>query len=333
MDRLARWPGPRVRGARLFGPYRLADVHLLSAWPLTELPAAAPVLSGAADITCELLSAPPPDPAGGVWTHCWLDRNGATSLSLARTAAGFLLCFSGLARFSVSLDGCRIGVWPAPETNTETLTHLLLDQVLPRVLAHLGRLVVHASAVRVGDRAIAFVGETGQGKSTLAASFDSSGYPLLSDDGLVINLTDAGVLALPTYQSLRLWPEAIASLFGETPRLSPMAHYSAKRRVLLENSRETAGLPVPLAALYVLAPQTDGDQELISVSKITARDACMAIISSAFRLDVTDHRQAAGLLDMASDLAIRLPAFALRFPRSYALLPEVRAAVLEHFSQ
>ena len=55
----------------------------------------------------------------------------------------------------------------------------------------------------------------------------------------------------------------------------------------------------------------------------------MAIIRNSFQLDVTDRRQATGLLSVASDIALQLPVFSLAFPRSFACLPSVREAVLK----
>jgi len=43
-------------------------------------------------------------------------------------------------------------------------------------------LVLHASAVRVDGRAVAFCGRPGMGKSTLAAWLAESGHALVSDD-------------------------------------------------------------------------------------------------------------------------------------------------------
>ncbi len=241
-----------------------------------------------------------------------------------------MLRFPDLVDFSVSAKGDQIGIWQAPGTSGETLRHLLLDQLLPRLLAHGGRLVLHAGAVRVDGRAIAFVGETGAGKSTLTASFHAAGHPLLSDDGLVLTQAAGCVTALPTYRSLRLWPDALARLYAETPLLAPMAHYSAKQRVIIGEAPETISHPMPLAALYVLAPHADTAVSTISLTRLSPRDACMAIIGNSFKLDVNDMRRAADLTAAAGRIAQQVPAFTLEYPRNFGLLPTVRTAVLQY---
>jgi hypothetical protein len=242
---------------------------------------------------------------------------------------GFVLRFPRLAVFTITDESNEIGVHAEPGITTETLRHLLLDQVLPRLLAHHGRLIVHGAAVQVDDRALVFVGDTGAGKSTLAASFNADGYRLLCDDGVVLTPGKSCTMALPTYRSLRLWPDSVAGIYAEVaPKVAPMAHYSTKQRVLVDDGSPSAREPLPLAAVYVLS--STADTETTTVTRVSTRDACMAIIRNAFQLDVTDRDRAADLLSKAGDVSERVPVFALSYPRGYAHLPAVRAAVLEH---
>lgn len=268
-------------------------------------------------------------PTNDEWIYHSVDEHGKFVLSIARKTDGYLLRFPNLADFIISEDGLCIDIWPEPGVNEDTYRHLLLDQVLPRLLSYQGRLVLHASAVDMHGQAIAFVGESGHGKSTLAASLHMAGFPLLTDDGLVLTKGEDGVLALPTYTSLRLWPDAVAGLFAETPALAPMAHYSSKQRVLMADAERAANQLLPLAALYVLAPETEANDSAITLTRLSARDACMAIISNSFQLDPTDKGRAAALFNAASDIAHCLPVFSLNYPRDFTRLPEVHAAILQ----
>jgi len=307
------------------GFYSYAGLVLSSIFPLKELQIATEVDP---DITFRLLSAPAPEPETRDWLQQWRAERNCESLALAKTANGFLLRFRALADFSINNVGDWIGVWPASVTTSETIRHLLLDQVLPRVLALRHWIVFHASAVRVGDRAIAFTGETGSGKSTLVASFRIAGYPLLSDDSLVVTPGNGAALALPTYQSLRLWPETISAIFAELPRLECMAHYSSKQRVLLDPTAEIRQQQLPLAALYVLAPEKEGEPPEISSTRLSPRDACLAIIHNTFQFDLTDCGRAADLLAKAGKIAQHLPTFRLTLARDYTCLPDVRTCIM-----
>jgi hypothetical protein len=311
--------------------YCYADIMIDSPWPLGELP---PADTGASDkpaIVINLLDAPAPEPAESDWIHRWspeVRKYGRLSLALSGNGENLLLRFPGLADFLISKDGRRIEVWSAPATEIESLRHLLLDQVLPRVLAQQGRPVLHAGAVQVGDQAIAFTGGSGSGKSTLTASFDAVGYPLLSDDGLVLTHGEDTTLALSTYSSLRLWPESIANLYTQPPTLASVAHYSSKRRITLSDPATNTNIPLPLASLYVLGSVAATDDAGISLNRLSAREACMAIIGNSFQLDVTDRRRVTDAFANASRIADHLPVFSIAYPRDFARLPEVHEAIL-----
>ena len=314
------------------GPMRLfADAAIRANLPLPELPAVE--AAGAADLAV-IVEWTDVGAAVTLGTHMlsWPTTNGGTAISFHMAAAGDSeLRFPHRGVFTITNDSTRVGVHAEPGVTTETIRHLLLDQVLPRLLAHHGRLIVHGSAVQIDDRALVFIGDSGAGKSTLAASFSADGHRLLCDDGIVLTPGKRCTMALPTYRSLRLWPDSVAGIYPEAaPRVAPMAHYSTKQRVLVDDGSPPAPEPLPLAAVYVLS--STADTKTTSISRLSARDACMAIIRNAFQLDVTDRNRTADLMSKAGDVAEQVPVFALSYPRGYEHLPAVRAAVLEHLA-
>ena len=311
--------------------YSYADIMIVSDWSLGHLASAEPTALDKPTIAIGLLEAPPCEPAKTDWVHHWPPEFGGLSLALSGKGESFLLRFPGLADFLISNDARQIEAWPAGATSIETLHHLLLDQVLPRVLAQQGRLVLHAGAVRVGDQAIAFIGDSGSGKSTLTASFHASGYSLLCDDGLVLTHRAGVTTALATYPSLRLWPESIASLYSRAPTVAPMAHYSSKRRIILKDIATNGSIPLPIATLYVLAREPGA--EGISLRRLSPRAACMEIIGNSFQLDVTDRRRSAEVLANASRIAQHLPVFSVTYPRDFARLPDVHEVILRQLSE
>lgn len=273
---------------------------------------------------------PQSEPMATDWIHHWHTASGDISLSLAGIGKGFLLRFPSLADFVIDGDGSHISAWLVPENDEDTLRHLLLDQVLPRVLSHQGRLVLHASAVCVDGRVLAFVGETGSGKSTLAASLYLSGYRLLTDDGLLIQEEGGCIKALSCYPGLRLWPESVAVLFGESVNMKAMASYSPKNRVGLPRNNNNNQLE--LAALFVLRNPALGDEAVaVRVSPLSQRDACMELVRNSFQLDVSNHKKLTGLFAAASNVAERLPVFLLSYPRNFSFLPDVHEAIIQQF--
>jgi hypothetical protein len=259
--------------------------------------------------------------------HAWRNDSGSLTLSLHRGNGRYVLRFPGLADFAVAPDSLStVDIYPSPTTGAETLEHLLLDQVLPRLLAQRGHLVAHAGAVHLSEHMIAFMGETGHGKSTLTASFHLGGGTLASDDGLVLQNDGQTVAALPTYPSLRLLPDSLDQLFPQAPRTTPVADYSNKRRVEVALNQAVPRAR-PLTALYLIRSH---DHHGISIAKASAREASIAILANSFQLDVTDRTRSAALFASATEISEILPVFTLRYPRDYQRLEEVRRAVTAH---
>ena len=127
-------------------------------------------------------------PNGALWTYFY------------RCDAGYLLRFPRLADFEVSSDGSQVQAWPAPGVTTGTVEHLHLNQVLPLALSRQGKLMLHGSAVDVDGQGVAFVGVSGRGKSTLAASFATAGRRFLSDDDVRhLEWSGTGLQIIPSH--------------------------------------------------------------------------------------------------------------------------------------
>ena len=132
------------------------------------------------------------------WLHTWYASDKTPWLLLGRRGDDYLLRFPDLADFAVSKDAREISCCPGPDIPSDTIRHLLLDQVIPLVLSKQGGLVLHGSAVLTPHGAVAFLGETGQGKSTLASSFSGKGSPVLTDDCLLVKERGGQLLAIPS---------------------------------------------------------------------------------------------------------------------------------------
>ena len=133
-------------------------------------------------------------------------------------------CTAMAPNFSSTVKAPRSGLrWPDSSTLEDAATYLL-GPVLGFVLRLRGITCLHASAVAVGDRAIALMGPANAGKSTTAAGFSRMGFPVLADDIVALSEPDEILRVQPAYPQLRLWPESAAFLYGSAdalPRLTP----------------------------------------------------------------------------------------------------------------
>jgi energy-coupling factor transporter ATP-binding protein EcfA2 len=208
-----------------------------------------------------------------------------------------------------------------------TVRHLLLDQVLPAISSGEQGSGLHASAVVVGGEAVAFAGKTGLGKSTLAASFAAAGFPALTDDCLIVKEAGERFLAVPAYSSLRLWNDSATALGADLGRRHRVAAYSQKIRVNRSTSKiPFSGDPAPLRCVYLL--ETRAASRALLIEPVSERDAFIALVRLAFRLDPYDRVHLANEMDRLARLSQVVSIRLLRVPRRLENLSSVQEAVL-----
>ena len=308
--------------------YRISGTRFESSVPCDEL---VPEPGGEPEFTFRLGDDQPSLLKPSKWLNHWYLYDGSIWLSFAKIEAGYLLRFPAYADFIVSADGRNILGSLRKGCPPETMRHLLLNQVIPIVLSQLGKLVLHASACATQQGVMAFLGTTGMGKSTLAASFGLRGYPVLTDDCLLVERRGDRAWSVPSYGGLRLWPESVEALFDEQPDLRPMAHYTDKRRVLFRQA--PAEHPFWLRAVYVLAEPESEQMRDVVIIPLSAREALFEIVKHTFQLDVTDLARLSQAFKRHEWLVKSVPFFRLSYPRDHDMLPVVNADVLNHLNE
>jgi hypothetical protein len=295
--------------------YRYAGHRLASALPLPELPC---LPAGEPDFFVEAFDSTVIPAAGSVdWQHNFTDSRGAHAFRCFRVGDAYGFDFPCVAQAWVTADN-RIALSPSFESSPESLRHVLLDQVLPRVLAQRGHLVMHGAAVHTPQgRTLLMLGDSGAGKSTLAAAFANAGAEVLSDDGVLLDLAHRGTRAVACYSGLRLWPDSLSTVLAErADESTPMSHYNDKRRLMQPISSDARHA---IDAVLLLQQPSDA----IVLAPVAAQAACMALVANAFQLDLGDHGNLRRLLAHAAEAVRRVPVLTLAYPRDYALLPDV----------
>lgn len=306
--------------------FRVCDLVIESSVPLPELRETA---EGTPDCRFQVLPAGKCFEGGFSWFHHWSTRDDGVWLKFGARGEDYLLRFPDQGDFLIPCDGKEVRCRPLPGTPASTVRHLFLDQVIPLILSRRELLVLHASAVLTAHGAIAFVGKSGQGKSTLAACFGQIGCPLISDDYLVLRKAGEDWVAIPSYPGVRLWPQASQGIFSPLPDSTEIAHYTEKRRVSDPDLVPFAERPSPLRSVYFL----DGDGEMIESGPLIApsepREAFMKLVACAFNLDVRDKTLLRSQFNAIGQLRTKLPCFRLQYARDFSTLPALRQLIVD----
>lgn len=232
--------------------------------------------------------------------------------------------YAGGATFRIR-DGRDIEFDPDDGADGRALRLLLLGPALAVLLHQRGLLVLHASAIALGESAAAFVGQKGEGKSTLAAALHARGHPLVADDLVPIQFDDPRAVRVRAgFPQLKLGPDVVRQL-GEDPALLPRLHPDYEKR-----ARRVDGLApgpaLPLAGIYVL--ESSDEQAIVP---LPAQERFVELVRHSYLAELLESTgEAAGHFKQVVSLASRVPVHRLRRPRDLATLPRIAQLVEEH---
>lgn len=158
--------------------------------------------------------------------------------------------------------GQTITIDPAVGIDESMLSPSILGPIMSVVLRQRGLLVLHASSVVINGQAIAFLGGSGWGKSTLAESFHKQGYAALTDDVMAVQTSSTPPTVFPSFPQFKLWPEAAASLGHDVNRLPHLFANAPKLSYTFTQGFQQT--PQPLQCIYVLSKKAQ--QTIIPLS-------------------------------------------------------------------
>ena len=279
----------------------------------------------------ELLSVPdaPPDVSirfGEIPPKLQSMGSAEGGLQLSKDGASFV--WNEIGSFSAR-DGNEITVDPAKGVEDSLLRYPLLGVVFASLLHQRGLPVLHASCVVIGGEAIAFVGDKGFGKSTIAAHFRMYGHELITDDVLSLDLqAEGGPMAIPGFPQIRLWPDAIASI-GEDPERLPLISTKYEKRTYRIKER-FPDYPAPLKRIYVLGTGDDA-----KIQPLPPRDALMEVMKTSFVFRFGSQlpiSQQASNFQQFIEITNSVPVYRLIRPNSLELIPAIVELVENHLA-
>jgi hypothetical protein len=236
-----------------------------------------------------------------------------------------------LFEFLVSGDGRRITYNPLSRSSILAFETYLLSMVLSCALLKLGYEVLHATAVIVDGEALALLGPSGRGKSSLAASFLNAGHHVLTDDLLVLMESDGRILIPPGIPRIKLFPEAAARLLPFPFDGAPMNPLTNKLVIPLQE-RYVWQAPAALRAVYRLPERSVvRPAGAIRVAPVPARAAFIKLLASTFNTSVVEPTRLKRHFELTSRVLETVAFRKLSFQRSFEFVPAVCEAIIADF--
>lgn len=245
--------------------------------------------------------------------------------AVAATDDRLVIRFYGVCEFVSDPGLTDVVVHVDPEVDAALVPVLVAGTLVTVRLVLDGHLVMHASAVEVAGRALAFVGASGMGKSTMATLLCAAGHPLVSDDVLrVSQRADGEPVVWPGASETRL-RKAAAELQAQFAGAGPGTRTTADGRTAILAPSAGAD-PLPLAACVV--PLPSHDLEVAEVERLTPLAALTSLLRFPRLLGWTDRTTTGQQFEQLSELVERVPVYEARLPWGPPFRPTLAAELV-----
>lgn len=253
------------------------------------------------DVTINFGSVPNPCTVCS-WDKVWYGFKGTKELTLK---------FDDLGVYLIR-EGREVIIDPVKPIKHDNIRQPILGTVMAMILHQRGSIVLHGSAVFLGERVVVFIGWKGQGKSTLAAAFNADGHPLISDDVCAVDRDNNTLKIQPSFPRLRLNPDVLAHL-GDNPANYPRAHPEYEKRVkdVVETRFCNSGMPVGAICNLEIGAE-------LKIEQVSGMEAVKVILAHMLVNRFPENRPKAlqeEIFFQSSLLAKTVPVFRLTRPK------------------
>jgi hypothetical protein len=194
-----------------------------------------------------------------------------------------------------------------PRGDRNLMPMMVAGGAMASVLTLAGRLVLHASAVEMAGRAVAFLGASGSGKSVLAAAACAAGANYLSDDVLRVDAELGRAWCFAGSRSVRLRRD-VAGLTGRMDLIAAP---------WLSVDGRTCAAPVmsaePRPELHAAVVARRGTTP-VGLRRLDGSAAAVALLNNPRLAGIRDRHLAGTHLAACAGLSRAIPVFELTLP-------------------
>lgn len=225
--------------------------------------------------------------------------------------------------------GSEIIIDALEDCSIETVRLPLLGTVMSVILWQRNYTVLHGSSIRkIGGEALVFLGEKGQGKSTIAAWLNKHEYSVITDDicALQYGREPDRIVIHPAYPLMKLSPEALR-LLDSDPEEYPKVHPKVDKR-FVDIKRFSEGKQ-NVAAILILETGKDLILEKL-VGMAAMQEILKHMMLNRFLEGQTEELRKKAFAD-AIQIVKTVPVYRLVRPRDLELLPKTLKLLEETF--
>ena len=237
-------------------------------------------------------------------------------LKLTRQEA--LLSLKKVGSFRIH-SGRDVIITVEPTIDESLIRLYLLGVVMGALLYQRGKLVLHASSVEFDGYAVAFLANSGWGKSSIAAALLARGHAVLADDVTAVNLGAGRATVFPGIPLLKVNVDVSLSL-GIDPKSLVFLHSTEIKRGLHVPQRNPM-VPLALARIYVLAVDSD-----LKIKPLPPQEAMLELVRHTYPTRLL-HPGDAIHFQQCAQLLRQVPIFSLSRSESLSALSDLARLV------
>jgi len=255
-------------------------------------------------------------------------KNPSDGLWYANDGDRLVLNVKGIGSYLVS-GGNEVIIDPEANARDEDLRLFVLGSAMGGILYQRGILPLHGSAIETKSGCVLFVGESGIGKSTLAAGFAQRGYRVITDDVCAVSISDWGVPRVtPAYPQIKLCEDSLGWIGQCSEGLRLIKSERMKRALPLADSFYEK--PLKLYRTYAL---TSSHVSEISLKPQKGVEKVQVLVENTYRLFfLQTAKQKAAHFEKCTEMAKETDFVSVVRPKSFICLEEMIKKIERDFS-
>ena len=226
---------------------------------------------------------------------------------------------SGAARFVIS-SGHTISVSPAANASAILIEQIILGTAFAVSMMQRRQFCLHAAVLSRNGLTIAFCGNSGEGKSTLAMALGQAGWKVLTDDLALPELNGGAFFVANDGRHLRLWRESLLAL--NCPMDGVVRISDSEEKFYIQSPSRSNSQTERLDAICFL--ESGGAEESFSIQSPPGIKGLALLRQHTYRAELLSLMGCdASHLQFSCELQARIPLFMLKRPRSLERLRQI----------